>query len=175
MSVHQTSFEQRIARINSGQAFTKATVYVGQELSFSYQPRHRHRGGLGQTVSNLGYVMSVPLCLVLGFLAHGLEQLATFAVAGLPDAKANLDIEMVRMAVGGLAITVVLAHLAGLRDKGLMLPKLLGVVAGMLFMHNFVHLYPQVFERIFSPVWVAKVTTMTEAHSIYWRGISIPF
>jgi hypothetical protein len=92
-----------------------------------------------------------------------------------PNPNASIDVEMIKMAVAGFAMAVIVTHLLGLRERGLLLPKLLGVAAGMLFFHNFVHLWPQVFETLFSPIWAAKIMSMTEPHSIYWRGISIPF
>jgi hypothetical protein len=176
MAAHQTEFHARIARIQAGEGFTKATVYVGQEIAFSYVPSHRRKGGAaGQIVANAGYALSFPFCLAVGFLCHGAERLAEFALAGLPDPNENLDIAMVKMAVTGFLLTVVITHCLGLRDKGLLVPKLLGVAAGMLFFHNLVHLWPHLFEQVFSPIWVAQITSMTEPRSMYWRGISFPF
>ena len=176
MSAGQAEFHDRISRIRAGQGFTKATVYVGQDLSFVYTPPNRQRsGGLGQVVANAGYALSFPFCAAIGLLSHGLERYLTFQLAGLPDPRNSVDAEMVRMAVAGFLLAVVLCHLLGLRDRGLLLPKLLGVAFGMLFFHNFVHLWPHLFEAIFSSIWVAKITAMTEPHSLVWRGISFPF
>lgn len=176
MSMHQTEFQDRIARIQAGKGFTKATVYVGLDQAFTYTPNSRRRtGGLSQALANAGYALSFPFCMAVGFLAHVLERYANFVLAGLPDPKASIDVEMFKMAATGMAIAVLATHLLGLRDKGLLVPKLLGVASGMLFFHNLVHLWPQEFETVFSPIWVAKITAMTEPHSIFWRGISFPF
>jgi hypothetical protein len=176
MFAHQAEFHDRIARIRAGQGSTKSTVFVGQDLSFTYVPPNRRKpGGLGQVVANAGYALSFPFCAAIGLLSHGLERYLTFQLAGLPDPRTSVDLEMVRMAMAGFLLAVVLSHIVGLRDRGLLLPKLLGVAFGMLFFHNFVHLWPHVFEAIFSPIWVAKITAMTEPHSLYWRGISFPF
>ena len=176
MSAGQAEFHDRISRIRAGQGFTKATVYVGQDLSFVYTPPNRQRsGGLGQVVANAGYALSFPFCAAIGLLSHGLERYLTFQLAGLPDPRHSAYAEMVRMAIAGFLLAVVLSHLLGLRDRGLLLPKILGVAFGMLFFHNFVHLWPHLFEAIFSSIWVAKITAMTEPHSLVWRGISFPF
>lgn len=176
MSAQQQEFQDRIARILSGQGATKATVFVGQELSFTYQPANRRGGqGLAEVARNAGYALSFPVCLLAGTLSHGIERYAEFVFRGLPSPPANPDVEMVKVAVTSLCIAIVLTHLVGLRDRALFLPKMLGVAAGMLFFHNFVHLWPQVFDLLFSPLWVAKVTAMTEPHSLLFRGISIAF
>ena len=85
------------------------------------------------------------------------------------------DIEMLKMAATAFGIAVVASHLMGLRDRGLLVAKAIGVVAGMLFFHNLVHIWPQAFDRMFSPIWVARVLTETEPHSLLWRGVSFPF
>lgn len=176
MSTQQASFEDRIARIMAGQGTTKSTVFVGQDDVFTYIPRNRRgRGGATEVASNAGYALSFPLCLMIGFLAHVLGRYAEFILMGVPEPSKNVDVDMVVVAGTGLCLAVVMAHLLGFRDRGLLLPKILGVAGGMMFFHNLVHAYPAYFESAFSPLWVAKVTTMTEAHSILLRGISIPF
>lgn len=176
MSAHHAEFQERLLRIQAGQGFTKATVYVGQETAFSYVPNNRRRGGtLGQLVSNAGYALSFPFSMMVGFVCHGMERLAAYALGGMPDPNANPDVEMAKVAVTGFLLTVVVTHLLGLRDKGLLVPKLLGVAGGMLFFHNLVHLWPHLFEPVFSKIWVAQITSMTEPRSLLWRGISFPF
>lgn len=176
MSAHQAEFQERILRIKSGQAFTKATVYVGQETAFSYVPEHRGAGGgLKHSLTNAAYSASFPASVAVGFLCHVVERLAEFTMGGLPDPNANPDIEMAKVAVTGFLLTVVFSHLLGLRDRALLVPKLMGVAGGMLLFHNFVHLWPQLFEQIFSPIWVAHVLSHTDPRTLIWRGISFPF
>jgi hypothetical protein len=176
LTAHQTEFHERLARINSGQGFTKATVYVGIDHSFTYVPKSRRgRGGMTQTASNAGYAMSFPLSMAIGFLCHVLERYTDFVMNGMAEPDMGIDMLMVKTAVLGFALTVVVTHLLGLRERGLLVPKLLGVAGGMLFFHNLVHRWPEVFDQLFSPIWVARITSMTEPHSIYWRGISFSF
>ena len=176
MSARHAEFHDRLARIQSGAGFTKATVYVGLDQAFSYTPPNRRRNnGLGDVIANAGYALSFPFCMMMGFLAHGFERYASYVLSGMPDPQANIDVEMVKIAVTGSAIALVATYLMGLRDHRLLVAKLLGVAIGMLFFHNAVHLWPHVFEAAFSPRWVAQVTSHTEYSSIYWRGITFPF
>ena len=176
MSTQQATFQDRLTRIQSGQGFTKSTVYVGLDTAFTYVPPGRHGTvGLSQVVNNAGYALSFPFCMALGFACHGLERYATYQLVGMPDPLANLDFEMLKMAVLAFAMTVVISHLMGMRERGLLLPKLLGVATGMLFFHNVVHLWPRLFEPVFSTMWVSWVTSSTEPSSLLWRGISFPF
>ncbi len=110
---------EQTGRIQAGQGFTKATVYVGQEIAFSYVPPNRRKGGMiGQAVSNAGYALSFPFCALIGFLCHAGDQLVQFLLAGLPDPNANIDVEMVKTAVTGFLLTVVVTHLLGCATRG---------------------------------------------------------
>lgn len=44
MSIQKAEFQDRIARIKAGSGTCKATVFVGQDLRFTYAPRHRKAG-----------------------------------------------------------------------------------------------------------------------------------
>ncbi|MFZ1470867.1 MAG: hypothetical protein WAT09_18095 [Paracoccaceae bacterium] len=176
MSTHHATFHDRLSRIQTGQGITKTTVFVGMDLSFSYQPRNRKAARkAGAVFANVGYALSFPFCILLGIFSHALQLYASYVLTGLPDPKANVDLEMIKTALAGGALVIVLTHLIGMRDRGLLVPKLLGVATGMLFFHNLVHLYPRVFETVFSTVWATRLMAMTEPHSIFWRGISISF
>jgi hypothetical protein len=176
-SAQKSDFQDRIARIAAGQGSSRATVFVGQDYSFSWQPRHRRRRGAGVqgALRNVGHALSFPLCMALGFLSHALERYSEWVFLGVPQAASNIDIDMARIALTGAVFSIVLTHLLGLRDRSLLVPKLLGVAAGMLFFHNLVHAWPAVFDQIFSPIWVARVTSMTEPASLWFREVSYPF
>lgn len=176
MTAHSVEFQERLARIHSGQTFTRDTVYVGLDGAFTYVPKSRRKGkAIGQAAGNAGYALSFPFCMVIGFLCHVLERYADFVFNRTPDPNASVDVEMVKVAATGFMLTVVATFLLGLRERGLLLPKLLGVAGGMLFFHNFVHLWPDFFAKIFSPIWVAHVTSITEPSSMVFRGIVFPF
>ncbi len=175
MSLHHDDFQERIARILSGQGATKATVYVGQELSFTYHPanRARRQGATGQLARNAAAVLAFPASILAGVLGNGLQRFADFVFFGLPVTPENPDVDLVRVAMTTLCLTLVLTYLIGLRDRSLLVAKLLGSALGMMMFHNLVHLWPQIFDTLFSPLWVARMTTMTEPMSLLVRGITI--
>ncbi len=175
MTAHQAEFQARIARINAGQGYTKSTVYVGMDTAFSYMPPNRRKAGLGFSVPNAGQALSFPLAMLVGFLCHGVERYADFRVFGLPDIKALTDVQMAKMAAIAFAMTLLVTHVMGLRDRELLLAKVLGVAAGMLFFHNLVHARPDVFEQIYSPNWVGQVMASTESGSLNWGDVSFKF
>lgn len=176
MTAHSVEFQERLARIQSGQAFTRDTVYVGLDGAFTYVPKGRRKGrALGQAAGNAGHALSFPFCLIIGFLCHVLERYADSLFFRTPDPNGSIDVEMVKITLTGFMLTVVVSHLLGVRDRGLLLPKLLGVAGGMLFFHNFVHLWPDFFAKVFSPIWVAHITSITEPSSLVFRGIVFPF
>jgi len=172
ITTQQMDFRNRIERIQAGAGSTKATVFVGQDLRFSYVPKNRQQAGsAGDVARNALFVLVFPLSILVGVLSHVLYLYADFVISGLPRAPENITVEMVKVALSGSSIAILLSHVLGLRDRALLLPKLGGVVLGMLFFHNAVHLYPEVFDAVFSPLWVAKITAMTEPHSILFRGV----
>ena len=176
ISVQKSDFQDRIARIAAGTGSGRATVFVGQDLTFSYVPPNRRRKpGLADALRNARHSLSFPFCMAIGFLGHALTTYAQWILRGLPQPPQNIDLEMATVAASGACIAVLLTHLLGLRDRALLVPKFLGVALGMLFFHNFVHAYPTLFEQAFAPIWVAKITSMTEPHSLLFRGVSFPF
>jgi hypothetical protein len=175
MSAHQAEFQARLARIQAGKGFTKTTVYVGMDTAFTYLPQGRRKAGMAQVAGNMGLALGFPMAMAVGFLSFGLERYFAFVLGGQPDPRASIDIEMLKMAATAFGIAVVASHLMGLRDRGLLVAKAIGVAGGMLFFHNLVHIWPQVFERMFSSLWVAKVLAETQPHSLLWRGVCFPF
>lgn len=176
ITAQKAEFQNRIARIAAGEGSTRATVFVGQDFTFNYRPQNRRRNaGLAETLRNAGYSLSFPFCMAVGFLSHALQCYARWILLGVPQPSANIDIEMAVVALTGACIAVLLTHLLVLRDRGLLVPKVLGVASGMLFFHNLVHAYPAFFGQVFSPIWVARIISTTEPSSLLFRGVSFPF
>lgn len=176
LTAQKLEFQDRIARIAAGQGSTRATVFVGQDMTFSYVPRNRRRkDGLAEILANARHSLSFPVCMAIGVVSYGLYLYGQWILRGVPQAPESLDLEMAVTALATCCITVLLTHLLGLRARALYVPKLLGVAFGMMFFHNFVHAYPAFFDQAFSPLWVAKITSMTEPHSLLFRGVSFSF
>ena len=177
ISQNHLEFAARIARIESGVAASKQLLFVGIDEVYHVPLRVRKvkQSGLKALLRNVMYPVSLVLAVTLGAVAHGLGQIARYQIQGLPDLNANPDIEMVVQVVLGFAIALVLGYLTGLRSKQLATLKSVGVVIGLLFFHNAVHAYPDFFGILASKIWVNQIVAHTQAHSILWRGISIPF
>ncbi len=177
ISQNHREFAARIARIESGVAASKQLLFVGIDEVYQVPLRVRKvkRSGLTAFFRNVMYPVSLVLAVVLGAVAHGLGQIIRYQAQGLPDLGANPDVEMVVQVVLGFAIAMVLGYLTGLRSNQLTTLKSIGVVFGLLLFHNSVHAYPQFFAILTSKIWVNQVMAHTYAHSILWRGITIPF
>jgi hypothetical protein len=174
LTAQKIEFQERLGRIAAGQGSSRATVFVGQDLTFSYVPRNRRRKpGLGDLAAKARRSLALPVCMALGVVSHGLALYLHWLLQGAPLTPANADLDMAKTALATLCLTVIVTRLLGL--CGLWTAKLLGVAAGMLFFHNFVHAYPAVFAQVFSPVWVTQITAVTEPNSLLFRGTSIAF
>jgi hypothetical protein len=175
MPPHQSEFAARIARIESGSGSTKSTVFVGTDERYTSLPR-QYAAAVRRARANSEEEKAPPsfiFCFTLGVVAYGLGQFARFKMAGLPDPATDADTAMLTNGAFGLAVLMALSLLMGKRMRSLSIAKVMGLAAGLVLFHNVVHLAPTVFERAFSPEWVAQVTASTEPQSLYWRGESI--
>ena len=164
MSAHQTEFQARLARINAGQGFTKSTVYVGMDTTFSYTPPNRKKTGMSLAMPsvNLGAMFGFPLAMVAGFVAHGVERYADFALFGLTDPATLSGFAVARMAGVALVLSMLVMYLLRQRDRELLMAQALGVAAGVVAFHNLAHGLPDVLGQLFSPEWVEMMTVATK-------------
>lgn len=178
ISPGRADFALRVARINSGAASSKRTLYVGMDESYVIPEgfgRNRDRAAAGGALRNALLPLSVALAFGIGFLSHGLALAARFHLVGLPRVKDSPDIEMLTQFMLGFLLALLCARALRLRGAGPNLARSLGVVAGVLCFHNLVHLWPEEAARVFSQLWVADILTATKAHSILFRGLSFVF
>ena len=167
-------FSLRLKRIEASVTARTQRVFVGEDESYVV-PRHVwkvKKSGLSGLICNAFYPLSMVLALILGMAAHALGMILRFYVQGLPDWKANPDLEMLKQLVLGYALAMVFGYLLGLRSSVLTPLKSVGAALGVLFFHNAVHLYPKIFARLTSELWVSQMMAHTQAHSMLWRGIS---
>ena len=167
-------FAQRVARINAAAASSKQLLFVGVDEVYSIpiKPRQVVLSPLRAMFGNVMYPLSLILAVIVGALGHGAGMVIRYYVQGLPDLNANPDIEMVVQVVLGFSIAMVLGYILGLRSSSLTTLKSAGSALGVLFFHNAVHMFPQVFAVLTSGIWVNQMVTHTHPHSILWRGIS---
>jgi hypothetical protein len=177
MSPQQLEFSARIARINAGAMNTRTTVYVGVEEAFSFVPKARavQGEGLVGVLQNAGYPLAFLASVLLGIAAHVATVWFRFKLTGMPDPSVDPNLEMGVSLALGFTVALVAGYILGLSSRETMPMKSLGVLLGMLFFHNAVHAWPQVFEAAFNKVWVNEIVSSTEAHSLLFRGISFTF
>lgn len=170
-------FSLRLKRIEATAAARTQRLFVGEDESYLVPLRtwKVERSGLAVMLGNASYPMSMVIAVVMGVAAHGLGMVIRFWLEGLRDWSANPDMEMIKQLVLGYALAIVLGYLIRLRSTTLTSLKLLGAVLGVLFFHNAVHLYPAVFAKLTSALWVSQLMAHTTAHSMLWRGISFIF
>lgn len=176
MSPGHADFARRVARINSGAASSKRTLFVGTDESYVIPLRQSQgRKPAGSALRNALEPLSLILAFGLGIAAHGLAMVARFHLVGLPKVKASPDLEMLTQFVLGFLLALVCAKALRLTGPSQQLVRSLGVVAAVLLAHNLVHAYPEELGRVFTPLWVADVVTSTKPHSLLFRGLSFTF
>lgn len=169
-------FARRVARINSGAASSKRTLFVGMDETYVIPVKPgKARKSAGSSLSNAMVPLSLILAFGIGAVAHGLAMVARFHLIGLPKVKASPDMEMLTQFVLGFLLALVCAKALKLKDPAQQVARSLGVVAAVLLSHNLVHAYPEEAGRVFTPLWVADVVTSTKPHSLLFRGLSFTF
>lgn len=177
ISANHSDFAARAARVQKNIDGARQLLWVGVDEVYSMPRRERkvRVTGLRAFVGNALYPVSMVAAVVLGAVSHAIGQVARFHVAGMPDQKANPDIETLIQIILGIGIAMALGYVFRLQSKSFTTLKSTGAVLGVLFMHNAVHLYPKAFAAVTSPMWVNQVVSHTQPHSMLWRGISFVF
>ena len=176
MSPGHAEFARRVARINSGAASSKRTLFVGMDESYVIPlKRTAQKASDGGALRNALAPLSLILAFAIGVVAHGLAMVARYHLIGLPKVKASPDIEMLTQFALGFLLALLCAKALRLKEPSQQVARSLGVVAAVLLAHNLVHAYPEEVGRVFSPLWVADVVTSTKPHSLLFRGLSFQF
>ena len=152
ISQNHSDFVARVARIERQSAASVQLLYVGVDEVYAMPRGNRKpKATRGQLfLGNLLYPVSIVGAVVLGAVSHMVGQVIRFHVQGLPDLKANPDIETLVQICIGIVISMVLGYALGLGSKALLSLKSAGVVVGVLFGHNAVHLIPKLFAALTS-------------------------
>jgi hypothetical protein len=175
MSAQQTEFAARIARIEKGIGSSKTTLYVGLDETYAVRYRARGKGGKLDMARNAAYPLSVLVAFCVGVLSNAIARLAAVMSQGLPERGVNVDYLMMMDFITAMMLSLVIGACLGMNIRNFMVARSLGVVAGMLGLHNAVHMWPWLFEPIFTKLWVGYIMTSTEARSLVWRGVSFAF
>jgi hypothetical protein len=169
-------FAARVRRIEDMRASARQILFVGADEVYSVPRRDKttntapRRAALGL----ITYPFSVLLAVGLGLGAHGMGQIARFHVVGLPDPTWSAEAEMLSQVVVGMVVAMVLGWVLHLTSHVHVTLKALGVVLGVLFFHNAVHLWPEAFAAATSEVWLQDVLAHSTPQSLAWRGVTYP-
>ena len=174
----QNQFKDRIQRINSGSG---AHVFVGpvddpRPKKSAKTPKAKVRtaeeAGVADWAGNILLPFGLTWAFATGIFAVMLARFLRFMVTG--GTIYGVEMDLVLMVDASLAIALGIGFRA-LMPKGRILPALfrtLGTFAALGMMHNPVHVYPDMFAMIFSPMWVQEVLQNTTPWSIHFLGFT---
>lgn len=164
------SFNERIGRINKGAQWVPEGVV--------HQPSRRRKSGRHRSpVARLFGLFTLPMCLSLGLLSLLVARWGRFALMGLQPPELDMAPQTLAIDAGvALAICFLLAQITGLKSVKQLCVAALGLSAGLLGLHLLVHRAPESFSQLFTPEWVAMVTTSTDPNSPLFMSLSaLPF
>jgi hypothetical protein len=166
-----SDYAARLARVQSGGLGCSRTIFVGIDEAYYIPPRDKPKSKApGSVLVNLAYPLGFVLAVSLGLLSDAVGRLLRFEL--MPQLRPEAATEMLINAGLGLIVGILLANLCRLKTPRHRLLLVVGVLVGGMSFHNLVHAAPQIFDRLFSPIWVAEVLRTTEPHSLLFRGIS---
>ncbi len=173
ISQNHSDFAARLARIERNIASSTQLLFVGVDEVYQMPRRDRKpKPSRGMVlIGNILYPVSMTAAVALGAVSHAVGQVARYHVQGMPNLKANPDVESLVQIVVGIVISMLLGYFLGLNSRAFTTLKSTGVVLGALFIHNAVHLYPKFFAMVTSEIWVNQIVSHTKLYSILWRGI----
>ena len=173
-AAQKSEFLARLARIESGAASSKTTLYVGLDETILVNNKANAKmlkKAAAVPQKRLG-PLEMLLCIVLGVLSLALGLYLRFTITGNTNPIGGPDMNMSINAGIGLTITVFTGYFLRMPLLKMIPVGAVGVMAGVVAFHNLVHFYPEKFAEMFSPVWVEQVVTTTAANSIIWRGVT---
>ncbi|MDH5797802.1 MAG: hypothetical protein OEZ19_04495, partial [Paracoccaceae bacterium] len=172
---HQNQFKDRIQRINSGPG---AQVFVGPAKDATPQNaakskkkvRTAEEAGVADWAGNILLPFGLVWSFFLGIFVVMMARFLRFLVTG--GTIYGIEMDLVLLVDASVAIALGI----GLRSaipKRRILPTLFrtaGTAAALVMMHNPVHVFPDIFGAIFSPMWVQEVLQNTLPWSIHLLG-----
>lgn len=170
-------FAARLARIEAGGENTRHTMFVGMDEKLTLSPEQAGSLYVEQLVApkkSAKPLISVIVALMLGILGVFLGSYAEFYVLGLPT-ELDADTMLVIEAALAMCIAFGLGQAFRLSSMLHLGANAAGVLAAICLMHNVVHLYPDLFARVFAPEWTEQVISTTELHTVVFRGKPITF
>jgi hypothetical protein len=176
MSLSNPEFDARIARIKSGKASSKSTLYVGlDEVYHISYPGRAKTTAAAASINSAIYPVLVVLALLAGALSCAIAAWVRFQAMGYSVGPGDVNTEMAIQIGSALAAAVALNLVLQFRARALRVAMAVGAVCSTFVFHNAVHIYPQAFATVFSPDWVEVVMDTTKPNSVLFRGRSYTF
>jgi hypothetical protein len=168
-------FAARVARIQSGAAHTKGTIFVGQDEQLQRgRPEVVKQARSREIAGNAAYPLSLLGAFGLGMLAVLLGYYARYQLMAGQTELEDADLEMALSGVIGIALSFVLAQMFRITSKEHKALQGAGVFVMVCSFHNLAHWVPGPMALAFSPEYVAQVQTGTPPNSARFRGVYFP-
>jgi hypothetical protein len=173
---NQEEFAARLARVKTGGANTKSTIFVGQdEQHHMTREVPQKQAKSKELASNALYPLTLVAAFLLGLLATAVGRYARFQLwAGQEAMGDDADLEMAISFGIGLMLSFVLAQMFRLTSKEHKGLQGMGVFVMVCGFHNFAHWLPGPMSVLFSPAYVADVQINSPANSAKFRGVYFP-
>ena len=152
-----STFQERAARISAQHARVRS------------EPVRRQR--VADVAGNATYPLAMFACFLIGLATIVLLRWLRFQLSGEIDPNAGLGV-MDALLIGG--VTMATREVMNFRQPAFTAANVLGICMGMLTVHNFVHVMPDLFASMFSEDWVDVMVYETAFPSIMLGGTNIP-
>ncbi|WP_141246511.1 hypothetical protein [Actibacterium ureilyticum] len=169
LDVNKTRFEERLTRIDKGRQWAPEGVVT--------RDMYAKRAARAKTVkahnplANILYPVGILMALLAGLISVLAARYAQFHL--LSDSVADMSSDLLLAGEFAMAscVGMVLRMAIAVQGKDKLMAQTVGVWAGIVGLHNLVHLAPDLFTTLFSPGWVASVMASAPFQSILFRGV----
>lgn len=167
LDVNKTSFEERLTRIDKGKQWSPDGV-VTRDM---YAKKAGKKVKAHNPLSNVLYPVSMLLAVAIGLLSVIAARYAQFHLLSDSTGDLSPDIIMVGEFVMATCVGMVLRIALAVQGKDKLMAQTAGVWAGIVGLHNLVHMMPDLFQTLFSAEWVATTMASAPMQSIMFRGV----
>lgn len=177
MAISNTSFSERLARINQRKVLleTRRILHVGeQEVDAGARAHGKRARRLRALAGNLGYLLGVIGAFLLGVIALpiGLFVRNIFNPLGT---NSTLDLGYLLLSGAiSLVIAFVLAEMFRITKGIHKTAQTIGVFLAFSLVHNLAWWFPVTSTLVFGEGWVQMQLYTTEPGTLKFRGLEIP-
>ena len=157
-----------LANMDETSAFQERAARVSARRAKVPEPSQRR---FAVYMENASYPLAILACFVIGVVTIVFLRWIRFQISGEIDPNAGLGV-VDALLIGGM--TMATREVMNFRQPAFTAANVLGLCLGMLTMHNFIHLLPELFARMFSEKWVDVMTYETAFPSLMFGATNIP-